>query len=128
MRGHLHNLRELWKKEKYDGDVKSTYQYMVDLRDRLEKYYEIAHSNAVNVYRRCTKLYNRNAKCFRLQCDQKDLELIPQNSNKSLLQWHGHYTVMEKVGALDLRITMAFNIIKAFHANMIKNYIAISRQ
>ena len=38
-------LKELWTKEIQDPDVKSTYQYVIDLRERLETTCKLARDN-----------------------------------------------------------------------------------
>ena len=35
-------LREMWTKELRDPEVKSTYQYVIDLKERLEETCELA--------------------------------------------------------------------------------------
>ena len=37
VRGPMAILRELWTKDIPEGDVKTTYQYVVDLRNRIEE-------------------------------------------------------------------------------------------
>ena len=38
-------LRELWSGEAPDEQVLSTYQYVIELRDRLEQTCKLAHEN-----------------------------------------------------------------------------------
>ena len=38
-------LRELWSGEALDENVLSTYQYVIELRDRLEQTCKLAHEN-----------------------------------------------------------------------------------
>ena len=41
-------LRELWSVKETDEHVRLTYQYVVDLRERLEKIYKLAQDNVRN--------------------------------------------------------------------------------
>ena len=45
VRGPMTILRELWTKEVDDPEVKTTYQYVLDLKDRIQSTCEIARSN-----------------------------------------------------------------------------------
>jgi len=55
-------LKELWTKEVPNSEVKSTYQYIVDLQERLEKMCEVARTNLENSSRRYSKYYNKSAR------------------------------------------------------------------
>ena len=55
-------LRELWTKEVPDSEVKSTYQYVVDLQERLEKTCEVTRTNLEKSSRRYSKYYNKSAR------------------------------------------------------------------
>ena len=37
-------LRKLWTEEEEDSEVKTAYQYVIDLRERLEETCEMAHA------------------------------------------------------------------------------------
>jgi len=43
VRGPMQILRELWTKEELDPEDKTTYEYVVDLRKRLQDTCELAH-------------------------------------------------------------------------------------
>ncbi|GFN85107.1 Zinc finger protein [Plakobranchus ocellatus] len=48
VRGAMHILRELWRKEVEEPDVKSSYEYVLDLRERLKDILQIACKGAVD--------------------------------------------------------------------------------
>lgn len=121
VRGPMTILRDLWTKEIDDDEVKTTYQYVVDLQERLEKTYDIAHGNLEKASKRYARIYNRRTKTKELKVGDKVLVLLPTKANKLLLQWQGPYTVMERVGELDYKIQKG-NKTKTFHANMLKVY------
>ena len=41
--GPLQIFRQLWTKEQGDPETRTTYQYVVDLRNRLQETWELAH-------------------------------------------------------------------------------------
>ena len=51
VRGPLTILRDLWTKEIEDNEIKTTYQYVVDLREKLESSCEIAREELEKVPR-----------------------------------------------------------------------------
>ena len=55
-------LKELWTKEVPNSEVKSTYQYVVDLQERLEKTCEVTRTNLEKSSRRYSKYYNKSAR------------------------------------------------------------------
>ena len=54
--GPMHNLRELWTKDIDEHEVKSTYQYVLDLRERLEDTLKLAQEQL--------KLSQAKQKCY----------------------------------------------------------------
>lgn len=121
VRGPMTILKELWTKEIGESDMKTTYQYVVDLQNRLEKTYDIAHGNLEKASKRYAAFYNRRAKAKQLKVGDKVLVLLPTKANKLLLQWKGPYTVAERVGDLDYKIQTGKKL-KTYHANMLKRY------
>jgi len=122
VRGPMSILRELWTKEVAEDEVKTSYQYVVDLQERLEQSYEVAHSNLEKASARYAKLYNRRSRAKKLKAGQRVLVLLPTKKNKLLLQWKGPYKVIERVGDLDYRVEVQGKV-KMFHANMLKLYV-----
>ncbi|XP_065930630.1 uncharacterized protein [Magallana gigas] len=55
-------LRELWTKEVTDPDIKTTYQYVVDLKDRLQSTCELAKENQQKSSQRYRTYYNKRAR------------------------------------------------------------------
>ena len=51
VRGPMQILRELWSVEETDEHARFPYQYMIDLKERLEKIYKLAQDN-VRTYSR----------------------------------------------------------------------------
>ncbi|XP_061176104.1 uncharacterized protein LOC133185059 [Saccostrea echinata] len=122
VRGPMKILRELWTKEVADSEVRTTYQYVVDLKERLEDTCRIARENLQKSSMKYRKYYNKGAKNRQMSKGEKVLILLPTASNKLQMQWKGPYEIIEKVGKIDYRINVNGKI-KTFHANMLKLYI-----
>ena len=61
VRGPMAILRELWSEEILDEQVSSTYQYIIDLRERLEQTYKLAHENVRKAHGKQKAYYDRRA-------------------------------------------------------------------
>jgi hypothetical protein len=97
-------LRELLTKEVNDPVVKTTYQYVVDLRNKLESTCGQAHDTLRKSAARYRKGYNRKARRRDMLVGEQVLILLPTKTNKLQLQWKGPYSIVEKVGQIDYRI------------------------
>ena len=60
--GTMTILRELWENEKSDDEFVESYQYVVDLRNRIESTCEMARENLKDSKDRYKKHYDRKAK------------------------------------------------------------------
>ena len=122
MRGTMQVLRELWTKDIEDPQVRTTYQYVLDLRERLESTVSLAQQNLQNMSKKYKKYYNRKSRRRNLKVGSKVLVLLPSKTNKLLMSWKGPYEVVEKLSVLDYRIKMGKKV-KTFHINMLRQYI-----
>ena len=91
-------LKELWSKDIQDLQVKTTYQYVVDLRHILDYLCDIAHENFQKAFRKHKFQYDKNARQRNMKVGEKVLILLHKKANKLLLQWRGPYTVVERFG------------------------------
>ncbi|GFO37192.1 reverse transcriptase [Plakobranchus ocellatus] len=85
-RGPLHILRELWSKEIQEPDVQSTYEYVLNIRDRLDHILEIARENMQEAYIMHKYFYDRTAGRRKFSVGNKMLILLPTESNNLLVQ------------------------------------------
>ena len=60
-------LREIWTNEKADLETKMTYQYVLDLKERLERTCKLAHEELQKSCERYRKYYNRGSKVSKLK-------------------------------------------------------------
>lgn len=85
VRGPMKVLKELWIKEINDPQVKTTYQYTLDLRDRLQSTCEVAMNKLEKLSKRYRKSYNHRAKAKKIKVNDKVPVLLPTKANKLLI-------------------------------------------
>ncbi|GFO34008.1 Zinc finger protein [Plakobranchus ocellatus] len=122
VRGPMHILRELWTKEIEEPDVKSSYEYVLNLRERLDDTLKIAREELEKAQGRHKHYYDRTSKRRKFSVGEKVLVLLPTDSNKLLIQWKGPFDIVATVGINDYRINMGGKE-KTFRANLLKGYI-----
>ena len=122
LRGPMTLLRELWTKEQLDEDVKTTYQYVCDLRDKLERTVKLAQENLKQASSRYKRHFDRKAKARSFQIGDKVLLLLPTKHNKLELKWQGPFEVVKKVAQNNYSVDLG-GIRKTYHANLLKLYL-----
>ena len=115
-------LKELWTEEFDEAEVKTSYQYVIDLREKLEQTLKLAREELKRSQARYQRYYNRNAKYRKFVVGDKVLILLPTDKNMLLMQWKGPLEVEKIVGTNDYGIQVGGKV-KTFHANMLKKYI-----
>ena len=116
-------LRELWTGEVTNDETRTTYQYVMELRERMEETCRLAHEELKKAKVTQKEYYNRKARDMCLAVGDKVLLLLPTDNNKLLLQWKGPYDITQKVAVNDYRIQIGENT-KTFHANMLRKYVS----
>ncbi|KAL8611041.1 hypothetical protein ACOMHN_042657 [Nucella lapillus] len=119
--GPVSILKELWTKEQETEEVRTTYQYVVDLRNRLEETCRFAKESLQGARAKQKKYFDRQVKRLDLKEGDKVLLLLPTNHNKILMHWKGPFDIIEMVGHQDYRIDVNGRR-KLFHANLIRKY------
>ncbi|KAK8771069.1 hypothetical protein V5799_025687 [Amblyomma americanum] len=121
VRGPLAILKERWANKEIASDLKTTYTYVFELRDKLEETCRLAHQGLERA-RECYKGYfDKKATHRNLNPGDKALILLPTDHNKLLMQWKGLYLVTQKKNDMDYELLIN-NTKKVFHANMLKKY------
>ena len=82
--------------------VKTAYQYVLDLHERIEETCQLAQEEIAKVQKIKQTYYNRRARERRLNIGDSVLLLLPTENNKLTLAWRGPYKVVEKVGEVEL--------------------------
>ena len=121
VRGPMTILKELLTGQAVNPEIKNTYQYVVDLRDRIEQTCQLAHEHLQKATNKNKYYYNAKARAKNLNPGDLVLLLLPTDHNKLLLQWKGPFSVLAKLGQVDYRIDLGEGRTKTFHANLLKN-------
>ena len=121
VRGPMDILRELWTKEEKSDDLKITYQYVIELREKIEETCKLAAEELGRTAAVNKKYFDKKAKYRSFEPGDKVLLLLSSSSNKLQLAWKGPFVVVQKVNDLDYKIQLA-NKIRTFHGNMLKKY------
>ncbi|XP_049511412.1 uncharacterized protein LOC125939922 [Dermacentor silvarum] len=121
VRGPLSLLKELWTGDHLCEEVKTTYGYVLDLRDRLEKTLRLAQENLSRAKTSQKKYYDRGSRTRHLKVGDRALILLPTTENKLLMHWKGPFLVTGKKGNFDYWLDMGHTT-KLFHINMLKRY------
>ena len=122
VRGPMFILKELWTKEVEAPEVKNSYQYVFELREKLEDTLKIAHEELQKAQQKGKHYYDRKTKVRKFQPGDKVLVLLPTDHNKLLMQWKGPYEVSAVVGTNDYKVKVKDKL-KVYHANLLKEYI-----
>jgi len=119
--GPLQILRKLWTQEQDDPDTRTTYQYVVDLRNKLQDTWDLAHDELRRSQVRQKKYFDVRTKNRTFKKGDPVLILLPTSENKLLMHWKGPFEVLERVEGHDYVIKLDHKQ-KIFHANLLKKY------
>ncbi|XP_068240035.1 uncharacterized protein [Palaemon carinicauda] len=122
VRGPMQILRELWTKHIEEPEVKSSYQYVFELREKMEETMKLANEALKLAQGRYKHYYDRRCRPRSLQVGDQVLILLPTDSNKLLMQWKGPFNVENIVGKNDYGINIQGKV-RTFHINMLKKYL-----
>src|SRR6266568_2251767 len=125
VRGPMTILRELWTKEEQLPEVRTTYQYVLDLSEKLEDTCKLARDELSKSSARACKYYNMKTKPRTFKEGDLVLLLLPTDHNKLLMHWRGPFKVVERVNNMDYRVDLGSRI-RMLHANLLKRYYPAS--
>ena len=114
-------LREMWTKENSDPDVKLTYQYVIELQDRLQETCELAKQELSKAQSKQKKYYDIRSKERVFKPGDQVLILLSTDANKLMMHWKGPFKVLERKHGHDYMIQLPDRV-KMFHANILKKY------
>ena len=114
-------LRELWDDDVPNPKFRTTYEYVIDLNDRLQETCRLAQEELIKAREVQKAYYDRKAKLRKFSVGDKCLVLLPTVTNKLLAQWKGPYEVQEKINDLNYLISVDGQP-RRFHINMLKQY------
>jgi len=119
VRGPLAILKDVWTRQTIAPDVKTTYQYVLDLQDRLQETCDLARHELSKAQVTQKRHYDVKARSRELKPGDKALLLLPTD-NKLLMQWKGPHKVIVRVHGNNYRIQLSYRM---FYANMLKRYV-----
>ena len=119
--GPLQILRQLWTKDQEYPETRTTYQYVVDLRNRLQETWDLADDELSRSQVRQKHYFDSRAKDRIFKQGDQVLILLPTSENKLLMHWKGRYEVLEIKDGHDYLIKVGTKE-KVFHANLLKQY------
>ncbi|XP_068245278.1 uncharacterized protein [Palaemon carinicauda] len=122
VRGPLAILRDLWDKERNEEEVRTTYDYVFNLREKLEETCKLAQEELRKSQGKYKFFYDKKAKNRTFKIGSEVLLLLPKANNKLLLQWKGPFPVVGVRGKMDYEIQINGKR-KLYHANLLKAYI-----
>ena len=123
VRGPMQVLKELLTKVNTEDEVKTTYQYVIDLKERLKDTCTIAQEMLGKQAAKYKRYYDQKSKPRNLKAGDQVLVLLPTDKNKLLLQWKGPYQVLHRFNDCDYKIQIKDKE-KTFHINLLKKYIS----
>ena len=113
-------LKKLCTGKSESTEVKTSYQYVLELRERLKETIKLAQEELTKNQIRYKKNYDKKTKNRLLNEGDRVLVMLPTNNNKLLMQWKGPYKIMQKMGDHDYKILVG-NRKKNYHVNVLKN-------
>ena len=87
-----------------DPETRSTYQYVFELRNRLQETWELAHEALRKSQVRQKRQFDFRTKERTFKYGDMVLILLPTSDNKLLTQWKGPFKVLERIHGCDYRI------------------------
>ena len=114
-------LKELWSNSDAESEVISCYQYVFDLRERLDETFKLVNDNLTKAQAR----YKRNFKAKQRNFSKGDLVLVllPTDKNKLLMHWKGPFEIDSQIGANNYKVAMGGKL-KTWHVNTLKRYFS----
>ena len=101
--------------------VKNSYQYVFELREKLEDTLKLAHTELQKAHHKGKHYYDRKPKDRRFAQGDKVLIRLPTDHNKLLMQWKGPFEVSAVVGLNDYKVCVRGKE-RVYHANLLKKY------
>lgn len=90
-------LRELWERDRFDPEVKSTYKHVLDLRNRLEDTCKRAHEELECTSESYLRFYNLGSRERSMKPVNQALLLFPTEANKLTMQCKGPFRIIENL-------------------------------
>ncbi|XP_073668194.1 uncharacterized protein [Paramisgurnus dabryanus] len=124
VQGPLDLLRKGWEGTTSGAEEKGIVQYVLEMRDRLERYREEAKENLQEAQKKQKLWYDKYARKREFLPGQKVLLLLPTSANKLLTKWQGPYSVIRKMGPVTYEIHHPDKgkTKQTYHVNLLKEW------
>jgi len=120
-RGPLQILRDVLTAEAPTNEVRTIFEYVVRLKERLNSTCQMAQETLGKEQKKRSKYYNAKARERTFKDGDEVLLLLPDSHDKLTMRWRGPYPVEGRRGANDYEINVDGHT-RVYHANMIKAY------
>ncbi|XP_053381689.1 uncharacterized protein LOC128549191 [Mercenaria mercenaria] len=120
VRGPMQALKELWTESEVP-ETRNTYEYVLDLQNRLEETCRIARESLSNAQVEYKHHYDKKARARSLEQGDKVLVLLPTSHNKLMLQRKGPFEVAEVVNKFYYKVKIGDRV-GVYHINLLKKY------
>ena len=121
---HVAVLRDLWTGQEQDPEVKTTYQYVLDIRNRIEETCQLAQKEIAKTHVKNERRMNKHAKLRTLEPGDQVLVISPKPQNKLEFIWKGPAVVVERKGVVSYKIRFDSGTERIYHINMLKKFIS----
>ena len=121
VKGPMYILREIWTEEQRVPETWKEYDYVFNLRNKLEDTCKLAQESLDLSQRRYKRYFDQHSRFRTLKPKDKVLVLLPVDSSKLTLKWKGPYEVIAAKGNNDYLVKFD-GTSKIFHINMLKKY------
>lgn len=98
VRGPLSLLKESWEQSSQTVSTVNVIDYVVQMREKLEKMTKLAAENSHKSKIRHKCRYDRKTKQRSFEIGQQVLVMLPTEENKLLGKWQGPFKVTKKLG------------------------------
>ena len=121
VRGPISILHDLWAEPNLDDEKRSSYQYVIELRDRLEEASDLAQETAKMKASSYKSYFDKKTSKRSFKINDEVLLLQHDSSNKLLMRWKGPFKIVEVRSNINYVIDMN-GTKKLYHINMLKRY------
>src|SRR5215469_15872807 len=122
VRGPMQIVKELWTEDISETEVKNSYKYIFDLRERIQETLKLAQENLGKAQLRNKHYYDKKTRERKLNIGDEVVILLPQDHNKLLMKWKGPYKVVTTNYENNYGVDVNGKIRK-YHIKLLKKFI-----
>ncbi|XP_026005285.1 uncharacterized protein LOC113010452 [Astatotilapia calliptera] len=125
VQGPLDLVRKGWESSTVAPNEKGVVQFVLEMRERLERYQAEAEANLRDAQRSQKIWYDQQARQREFQPGQKVLLLLPSSNSKLLAKWQGPYIVLRRMGPVTYEIHHPGKKKpkQTYHVNLLKEWV-----